>query len=214
MGRPYSGDVHGYYFTNGDGNKSAIVKEPGKNAEIITSSSYQPAGVPAFQRASTAIPEFNGAEDLAPIVTVVTAAPIATVQRSSFERSKEYYNALDYRAFIRSINKKYNSPDQDTPSNGYTEPFAVCGAPSQKKIDTEECRRYLKMRWSEETYHCTLTELQKEALLRTHNIEKLLAKPQSVAALLGISNLFAWDPQGSGNFTLVGIQQLHEYGYN
>lgn len=223
MGRLYSGDVRGYYFTNDKGLKSACMHTPRSGYEIIEGRTYSENRITIAQNLGTIHPDLGidgttgmdaPPKDTSDVVAPICRVPTVNVPaRKSFERSPEYLNAIDYRAFITKINGRYNSwagAYESAPP--ISEPFAVCGAPTQKQIDTNECRRYLKMRWSEDGF-TGLNELQKEILLQRKNVESLLARPQSLAALLSVAKLFIWDPHGSGNFTVKLGATLSNHGF-
>lgn len=134
------------------------------------------------------------------------------------EPSKEYLNAIDYRAFVKTINGRYNSdtnPGIDRERQKVLPPSQplACGAPTQARLDFDECRRLLRMRFEEP--ECPVPFSGRGQLLERKGILELLSCPHYLAVILGVDRLFLWDRgfYDSVNFVEALLGRLSWHGY-
>lgn len=159
-------------------------------------------------------------DSIAPIVAASRPPPLQAglVLPPAGERSKEYMNALDFKAFVKTINGRYNSASNRylnrdqlrAPSSSY---LLACDARIQARQDFEECRRLLRMRFDEQ--NCPVPILGRDKLLERLGVLELLRRPHFLATVLGVEKLFLWDagPWDSANFINEVCGLLEWYGY-
>jgi hypothetical protein len=93
-------------------------------------------------------------------------------------------------------------------------PATVMGAPTVEQLHIEECRGLLELRLAE---GLSIPRNSWHVFMGKENIKKLLARPYSLAVVLGVEKLFEWtggeDLQGKCNFLAPLPGLLEQWGY-
>jgi hypothetical protein len=125
-------------------------------------------------------------------------------------KSQEYMNAVEYRAFVRMMNGRYNSVGERDVSEEHLRSEIRRRYPTQAKADFDECKRLVMLRFNEP--NSPIPAWVVEILLEKQGVLELLARPFFLATVLGVENLFLWD-RDSVNFFYSAQHTLELYGY-
>jgi len=125
-------------------------------------------------------------------------------------RSQEYINAVEYRAFVRAMNGRYNSVGERDVSEEHLRSEMHSRFPAIAKADFDECKRLIMMRFNEP--NSSIPQWVVEILLEKQGVLELLARPYFLATVLGVEYLFLWDTD-LVNFVYSATYVLEWYGY-